>query len=258
VDGSALSLLTGRRILITGSSRGIGWQTALGLARYGARVVVHSRHADEAAAAARRIQAEVGGEVPLVAEFDVTDADAVVDGVRGVVDALGALDVLVNNAGVQHREPLLEVSVEDWNRVLATNLTSAFTVGRAAARHMIRQGGGKIINIASIQADLARPTIGPYTASKGGLRNLTRAMAAEWAREGLQVNAVAPGYIRTEMTAPLVNDAAFDKWVRERTPAGRWGEAEDVVGPIAFLASPLAAFVNGQTIFVDGGMSVVV
>jgi gluconate 5-dehydrogenase len=220
--------------------------------------VIHSRNADDAVAAARRVQTDIGGAAPLAAAFDVTDAEAVADGVGRVVDDLGGIDVLVNNAGVQHREPLLEVSVENWNRVLATNLTSAFTVGRAAAKQMIRQGHGKIINVASIQADLARPTIGPYTASKGGLRNLTRAMAAEWAREGLQVNAIAPGYIRTDMTASLVADPAFDSWVRDRTPAGRWGEMDDVVGPITFLASPLSAFVNGQTIFVDGGMSVVV
>ena len=171
---------------------------------------------------------------------------------------VGPVGVLVNNAGVQHRVPLVDLDAADWRRVLETDLTSAFLVGRAVARSMIGRGRGKIINVASVQSDLARPGIGPYTAAKGGLRTLTRAMAAEWARSGVQVNALAPGYLATEMTQALVDDADFTAWVVGRTPAARWGTTADLVGPAVWLASPASDFVNGQTIFVDGGMTVVV
>jgi gluconate 5-dehydrogenase len=234
----------GRTALVTGSSRGIGRGLAAGLLEAGCEVVLHGR--DPAAAAA-----ELGCR--WVA-FDVTDAEAVA---RGVAEA-GPLDILVNNAGIQHREPLLEVSEADWRRVLDTDLTSAFLVAREVARGMVSRGAGKIVNVASLQAVLARPGIGPYAAAKGGLQMLTRAMCAEWGPLGVQANAIGPGYFATDLTAELVADAAFDDWVRGRTPARRWGRVEDLVGALLFLASPASDYVCGQTIFVDGGITAVV
>lgn len=257
MSGSSFDL-GGRTALVTGSSRGIGRAIAGGLLAAGARVVLNGRDAAALEAARAELAAGHGEHRVLGRAFDVTDGDAVEAAVTELEERVGPLDVLVNNAGVQHREPLLDLDVADWDRVLATNLTSAFLVGRAAARHMVPRGAGRILNIASVQADLARPTIAPYTAAKGGLRNLTRAMCAEWAQHGLQVNALAPGYLHTAMTQALVDDPTFDGWVRGRTPAARWGRPEDVVGPAVFLCSDAAGFVNGQLLFVDGGMTAVV
>lgn len=250
--------LTGRTVLVTGSSRGIGRELATGLLAAGATVVLNGRDRSTLEATYDALVAEHGADRVHARAFDVTDAAAVDDGVAAVEAEVAPLDVLVNNAGVQHREPLLELGPADWDRVLRTNLTSAFLVGRAVARGMVERGSGRIVNIASVQADLARPTIAPYTAAKGGLRNLTRAMCAEWGRHGVQVNALAPGYIHTEMTQALVDDPEFDAWVTGRTPAARWGRTADLVGPAVFLASDAAAFVNGQVLFVDGGMTAVV
>lgn len=250
--------LTGRTALVTGSTRGLGSVIASALAAAGARVVLHGRDRDRLAEAAAVARSRYGDDRILTAEFDVADPAAVIDGIAELLDRSGVPDVLVNNAGVQHREPLLDVSPGDWDRVIRTNLTSAFLVGREVARGMIVRGGGKIVNIASVQADLARPSIGPYTAAKGGLRNLTRAMCAEWAGSNIQVNAIAPGYLRTEMTEALAADPEFDAWLVARTPARRWGTAEDVTGAAVWLASSASDFVNGQVVYVDGGMSVVV
>ncbi|MFF2676873.1 SDR family oxidoreductase [Arthrobacter koreensis] len=250
--------ISGRVALVTGSSRGIGNAIARGLAAAGAVVVLNGLDADRLEGARAALAAEFGEDRIFARRFDVTDAAEAADGVAWVEREVGPLDILVNNAGVQHRVPMLELDVEDWERVLRTNLTSAFLVGREAARHMIPRGRGKIINIASVQTDLARPTIAPYTASKGGIRNLTRAMTAEWAAEGLQINAIAPGYIHTEMTQNLVDDEAFNSWILGRTPAHRWGSVEDIVGPAIWLASDASKFVNGQVVFIDGGMTTVV
>ncbi|MFC7862010.1 SDR family oxidoreductase [Arthrobacter koreensis] len=250
--------ISGRVALVTGSSRGIGNAIARGLAAAGAVVVLNGLDADRLEGARAALAAEFGEDRIFARRFDVTDAAEVADGVAWVEREVGPLEILVNNAGVQHRVPMLELDVEDWERVLRTNLTSAFLVGREAARHMIPRGRGKIINIASVQTDLARPTIAPYTASKGGIRNLTRAMTAEWAAEGLQINAIAPGYIHTEMTQNLVDDEAFNSWILGRTPAHRWGSVEDIVGPAIWLASDASKFVNGQVVFIDGGMTTVV
>ncbi len=249
--------LTGRVALVTGSSRGIGRALAEGLAEAGATVVLNGVDPQRLESARAELAARHGGRIHAVA-FDVTDEDAVEEAVARIEREAGPLEVLVNNAGIQHREPLLEVSREDWERVLRTDLTSAFLVGRAVARRMVGRGHGKIVNIASVQADLARQTIGPYTAAKGGLRNLTRAMTAEWAGSGLQINAIAPGYIHTEMTQKLVDDAEFNAWILGRTPAARWGTVADLTGPVVWLASAASDYVNGQVIFVDGGMTVVV
>ena len=256
--GSTLFDLTGRIALVTGSSRGIGKAIARGLAEAGATVVLHGKDEGRLAETTAEFEAAFGTHLVKSVAFDVTDAEAVARGIRSVESEIGPIRILVNNAGVQHRVPLLDLAVEDWDRVLRTNLTSAFLVGREAARGMIERGGGKIINIASVQTDLARPTIAPYTASKGGVRNLTRAMTAEWAEHDIQVNAIAPGYIHTEMTQNLVDDESFNSWILGRTPAHRWGTTADIVGPAVWLASDGSDFVNGQVIFIDGGMTVVV
>ena len=161
----------------------------------------------------------------------------------------------MNNAGIQLRKPLVELSVAEWQRVIDTNLTSAFVVGREAARRMIRRGnGGKIINIGSLTSEVARATVAPYTAAKGGIKLLTRSMAAEWAEHDIQANAIGPGYMMTEMNKALIENAAFDAWVKGRTPARRWGKPEELVGAAVFLASSASGYVNGQIIYVDGGM----
>ncbi|KGJ80392.1 gluconate 5-dehydrogenase [Cryobacterium roopkundense] len=250
--------LSGRVALITGSSRGIGRSIAEGLVQAGAVVVLNGVNVDRLSAAHADLAAGFGADRVFFRAFDVTDAEAVAAGIDWIESTVGPLRILVNNAGVQHRVPLLDLDVADWQRVMDTNLTSAFLVGREVARHMIARGRGKIINVASVQADLARPTIAPYTVSKGGLRNLTRAMTAEWARHGLQVNAIAPGYIHTEMTQKLVDDEAFNDWILGRTPANRWGTPADLIGPALWLAGDASDFVNGQVIFIDGGMTVVV
>jgi gluconate 5-dehydrogenase len=250
--------LTGRVALVTGSSRGIGSSLARALADAGATVVLNGVNAERLKEAEAALAADFPpGRVHSIA-FDVTDGGAAARGIAWIEENVGPLEVLVNNAGIQHRVPMLDLDVTDWDRVLSTDLTSAFLVGREAARHMIPRGHGKIINICSVQADLARPTIAPYVAAKGGLRNLTRAMTAEWAGSGLQVNAIAPGYIHTEMTQNLVDDEEFNSWILGRTPAHRWGTVQDLAGPVVWLASDGSNFVNGQTIFIDGGMTVVV
>ncbi|GIT80534.1 gluconate 5-dehydrogenase [Leifsonia sp. LS1] len=249
--------LTGRVALVTGSSRGIGRALADGLAAAGATIVLNGLDPDRLAGTRDALASEYGDRIHAL-PFDITDESAVVAAVDRIEAEVGPVEILVNNAGVQHREPLLDVSREDWDRVLRTDLTSAFLVGRTVARGMVGRGHGKIVNIASVQADLARPTIGPYTAAKGGLRNLTRAMTAEWAASGVQANAIAPGYIHTEMTQNLVDDAAFNDWIVGRTPAGRWGRVADLVGPTVWLSSSASDYVNGQVVFVDGGMTVVV
>jgi len=255
---STLFDLTGRVALVTGSSRGIGRAIARGLAEAGATIVLHGRDEERLAATTEAFVAEFGAEVVHSVAFDITDPDAVVTGIADVQERVGAIQILVNNAGVQHRVPLVDLAVDDWDRVLRTDLTSAFLVGREVARGMIERGSGKIINIASVQTDLARPTISAYTAAKGGLRNLTRAMTAEWAAHNIQINAIAPGYIHTEMTQNLVDDETFNSWILGRTPANRWGTTDDIVGPAVWLASDGSNFVNGQVVFIDGGMTVVV
>ena len=250
--------LTGRVALVTGSSRGIGNALARALGDAGAIVVLNGLDVPRLKEADRKLAGSYApGRVHSCA-FDVTDDAEVTRGISWIEDNVGPLDILVNNAGIQHRVAMLDLDVRDWDRVIAADLTSAFLVGRAAARHMIKRGRGKIINICSVQTDLARPTIAPYVAAKGGLRNLTRAMTAEWAASGLQINGIAPGYIHTEMTQSLVDDEQFNSWILGRTPAHRWGTVQDLAGPAVWLASSGSDFVNGQTIFIDGGMTVVV
>jgi gluconate 5-dehydrogenase len=253
VHVSSLFDLTGKRALVTGSSRGIGAALARGLAAAGAEVVLHGRDK----AALEQAQAALAADVPApvgIASFDVTDETAVVEGVT----ALGPLDILVNNAGIQHRQPMLEVATQRWRDLLETNLTSAFLVGRAVARGMVDQGHGKIVNICSVQSFLARPGIAGYAATKGGLAMLTRSMCAEWGPSGITANALAPGYVVTELTKALVEDPEFDAWLRNRTPARRWATPKDLIGTLIWLASSASDYVNGQIIAVDGGLTAVV
>jgi gluconate 5-dehydrogenase len=246
--------IRGRTALVTGSSRGIGLALAGGLVEAGCSVALHARDAEALERAASTLSGD--GRVHHVA-FDVTDRAAVDAGVAAVEAELGPLDILVNNAGMQHRAPLLDFPDDAWQRVIETNLTSAFYVGRAVARGMVERGRGKIVNIGSLQSELARAGTAPYAASKGGIKMLTRAMCAEWAPAGVQVNAIGPGYFDTELTSALVNDEQFTTWLKQRTPAGRWGQPEELVGTLLYLASPASDFVNGQILYVDGGMSAV-
>ena len=246
---SGLFDLAGRIALVTGSSRGIGQALAAGLAQAGARIVLNGR--DEAALA------EAAQAIPdaLILPFDVTDHGASRAAVDAFERAHGAIEILVNNAGMQHRAPLEDFPEDAFQRLLQTNIASVFNVGQAVARHMIARGRGKIINIASVQTALARPSIAPYTATKGAVGNLTKGMATDWARHGLQCNAIAPGYFDTPLNAALVADPAFSDWLTRRTPAGRWGRVEELVGACVFLASDASAFVNGHVLYVDGGIT---
>ncbi|MEV6795910.1 SDR family oxidoreductase [Streptomyces sp. NPDC051320] len=245
--------IAGRTALVTGSSRGIGLALARGLLEAGCTVIINGRDEDRLKAAADEL-ADTGGTV-RTAPFDVTDGPSVTAGIAATEEQAGPLDILVNNAGMQLRAPLLEFTDSDWHRIVDTNLTSAFLVGREAARRMTGRGQGKIINICSLQSEVARPGIAPYAATKGALKMLTKGMCADWGKYGIQVNGLGPGYIETELTRPLVEDEEFSSWVRGRTPAGRWGRTEDLVGGVLYLASPASDFVSGQILYVDGGMT---
>jgi gluconate 5-dehydrogenase len=247
--------LSGRVALVTGSTRGLGRAMAEGLAAAGARLVINGTDAARVESAVREFTA--AGHAAEGAAFDVTDEAAVVRAFE-TFDARGlAVDILVNNAGIQLRKPMLELSTAEWRKVLDTNLTSAFVVGREAGRRMVARGRGKVINIGSLTSELARATVAPYTVAKGGIKMLTQAMAAEWAAHGVQANAIGPGYMLTDMNQALIDNPAFDAWVKARTPAKRWGKPEELVGVAVFLASSASDYVNGQIIYVDGGMTAV-
>lgn len=249
---SAFSL-AGRRALVTGSSRGLGLAMARALAGAGAALVLNGRDEVALGAAAADL-AESGADVTALA-FDVTSRDSVERAVAHVEGEIGPIDILVNNAGMQFRAPLEDFPADAFTRLLQTNVASVFNVGQACARHMIGRGAGKIINIASVQTSLARPSIAPYTATKGAVGNLTKGMCTDWAKYGLQCNAIAPGYFDTPLNAALVADPDFSAWLEKRTPAGRWGNVEELVGACIFLASSASSFVNGHTLYVDGGIT---
>lgn len=244
--------LTGRTALITGSSRGLGRAIAEGLAGAGARIILNGVNAERLEDAASQMR-EAGYEA-LTSQFDVTDEAAVLETFKGFDAAGVAIDILVNNAGMQFRKPMVELATADWQRVIDTNLTSAFVIGREAARRMIPRGQGKVINIGSLTSELARATVAPYTVAKGGIKMLTKAMAAEWGEHGIQANAIGPGYMVTDMNEALMSNPQFDSWVKARTPARRWGKPEELAGTAVYLASSAADYVNGQIIYVDGGM----
>lgn len=244
--------LAGRVALVTGSSRGIGFAIAEGLAAAGAEVALNARNAAELEAARARLAA-TGAKVHALA-FDVTDGAAVEAAVARIEATIGPIDILFNNAGMQRRAPLLDFTAVTWRELMAGNLDSVFFVGQAAARRMIPRGRGKIVNTCSLTSEVARPTIAPYTAAKGAVKMLTKAMCVEWAQYGIQVNGIGPGYFKTDLNRALFGDAAFDAWVRKRTPAGRWGEVDELKGVALFLASDASSFVNGQIVYVDGGL----
>jgi len=250
---SPLFDLSGRIALVTGSSKGIGRALALGLAQHGATVVVNgrSREAVDEVAAALKSQ----GFTAHASVFDVTDAKSVNAAVEAIERDIGPIEILINNAGMQFRSQLEDFPDDKWEELLRTNVSSVFYTGKAVARHMIKRGHGKIINIASVQSELARPSIAPYTATKGAVRNLTRGMATDWTKYGLQVNAIAPGYFKTPLNKALVENPEFSAWLEKRTPAGRWGNVEELVGAAVFLAGDGSSFVSGQVLFVDGGVT---
>ena len=245
--------LTGRTALITGSSKGIGYAIAAALASAGARVVLNARNA-QALEQARVALAGVGFDVHAAA-FDVTDADAVEAGVAQVEAQIGPIDILVNNAGMQHRGAFAEFPIDAWHKITTTNIDSVFLVGRAVAQRMIKRQAGKIINVCSVQSELGRPGIAPYAATKGAVKMLTKGMAIDLGPYGIQVNGLGPGYFKTELTQSLVADEAFTSWLNKRTPAGRWGDVEELGGAAIFLASAASSFVNGHILYVDGGIT---
>ena len=245
--------LSGRIALVTGSARGLGLAIARGLSGAGATVILNGRDSSALEASARAI-ADAGGNVGIAA-FDVTDRSAVRDGIAKIEAAHGAIDVLVNNAGIQRRGPMVDYRVEDWDTIIATNLSAPFFVSQAVLPAMIARGRGKIIHVASLTSELARPNIVPYSAAKGGVRQLTRGMAVELARHNIQVNAIAPGYFATEMNRALTDDRDFDQWLKRRTPAGRWGRPDELAGLAVYLASSASDFMTGQILYIDGGFT---
>ena len=245
--------LTGRRALITGSSGGIGLALAEGLAKAGASVVLNGRDAGRVAAAAAPLKAQ--GLDVAEAAFDVTDSKAVEAAVARIEAEIGPIDILINNAGIQRRMSLEDFPDETWSELMRTNLDSVFYVAKAVARRMIPRKKGSMINICSVQSELGRPTIAPYTASKGAVKMLTKGMAIDWGRHGIRVNGLGPGYFATELNKALVADDKFSGWLCDRTPLGRWGQVNELVGAAIFLASDASSFVSGHVLYVDGGVT---
>jgi len=245
--------LENKIVLITGSSSGLGFIMARGLAQEGATIILNGRDENKLVHAVQKLKKEnldVSGSA-----FDVSDSTSVKTGIEQITKDFGTIDILVNNAGIQIRGPLEDFEESDWDKILKINLSSAFLVSKEIIKGMIHRKSGKIINICSLQSDLGRPTIAPYSASKGGLKMLTRAMATEWAKHNIQVNAIGPGYFKTDMTKALYENPEFDTWLCKRTPANRWGNPEELIGTLIFLASEASSYVNGQIIYVDGGMT---
>ncbi len=245
--------LEGQRILITGSSDGIGKALAKGMATAGAAVIVNGRTASTVEAVVAEIIA--AGGMAHAAVFDVTERAAVRTAIARIETEIGPIDVLVNNAGIQRRGPLEDYAEETWHEIMTSNIDSVFHVGQAVAQHMIPRKEGRIINVCSVQSELGRPGIAPYTATKGAVKMLTKGMAIDWGKHGLRVNGLGPGYFRTPLNKALVEDEKFSAWLANRTPMGRWGETEELVGAAVFLASRASSFVNGHILYVDGGIT---
>ncbi|WP_054634552.1 SDR family oxidoreductase [Pantoea stewartii] len=249
---TALFDLAGKTALITGSSRGLGYAYAEALAAAGAQVILNGTRKAGLDEAVEQLVAK--GYHATGRVFDVTDEGEIEQAFAALDEQAIEVDILINNAGIQYRKPMLELALEQWQKVIDTNLTSAFLVSRAAAKRMIaRHQGGKIINVGSLTSQAARPTVAPYTAAKGGIKMLTCSMAAEWAQFNIQTNAIGPGYILTDMNRALVDDARFDSWVKSSNPSQRWGRPDEVAGTAVFLASRASDYINGQMIYVDGG-----
>ncbi len=242
-----------KRALVTGSSQGIGLALAEGLARAGASVILNGR--DLAKLSSAKASLEAKGIICSAAQFDVTSEDEVGTAISYIESQRGPIDILVNNAGMQFRTPLEDFPLAKWRELMRVNVESAFIVGKAVARGMIARNAGKIINISSVQSELGRPTIAPYTATKGAIKMLTKGMCADWAKHGLQINAIGPGYFKTPLNQALVDNPEFSAWLEKRTPAGRWGTVDELIGAVVFLASPASSFVNGHILYVDGGIT---
>ena len=251
-SGIELFNLKGKKTLITGSSQGIGYALAKGLDAAGAEIILNGRNKDKLDQAAKSLTPKHN---LYQLSFDVTDQNDTNESINKFENEIGPIEILINNAGMQYRTPLEDFPVDMFEQLLKTNISSVFNVSQAVARHMIKRSSGKIINIASVQTLLARPGIAPYTATKGAVGNLTKGMATDWAKYGLQCNAIAPGYFDTPLNAALVSDKDFTAWLEKRTPAGRWGEVEELVGASIFLSSNASNFVNGHTLYVDGGIT---
>lgn len=245
--------LNSKLALITGSSAGIGFALARALGEAGAHVVINGRNSQKVSAAVQTLKNE--GLNVSASVFDVTDAQSVSTAVNDIETQLGAIDILVNNAGMQIRGPLHEYKDDDWQTLMRTNLDSVYYVGKTVAQKMIPRGRGKIINICSVQSELGRPGIAPYTASKGAVKMFTKGMAIDWGPFGIQVNGIGPGYFKTELNQKLVDDPQFSSWLVGRTPSRRWGDVEDLGGAAVFLASDASKFVNGHILYVDGGVT---
>jgi gluconate 5-dehydrogenase len=246
--------LSGQVALVTGAYRGLGFAIAQGLARAGAKVVLNGRRQDALDSSADSLRKE-GLEVST-SVFDVTDRNAIDAGVTAIAAREGTIDILFNNAGIQRRGPFVGFPQEQWDEIIATNLTAPFAVSQAVLPAMIAKKRGKIVHIASLMSEMARPSVVPYTAAKGGVRQLTRGMAVELAPHNIQVNAIAPGYFATEMNRALIDNVEFDAWITKRTPAARWGQPEELAGLAIFLASSASNYMTGQLLIIDGGMSV--
>lgn len=251
MNTSEMFSLNGRRALITGSAQGLGYRMATGLMAAGAEIILSDMNAErvETAAAALRRQ---GGKV-TTAVFDVAKPAEVKPAVTQLERTVGAIDILINNAGIHRYASLSEMDIAQWQQVIDVNLTGAFVVGQAVAIGMIARQSGKIINVCSLMSEATRPTTANYSAAKGGLKLLTKSMCVEWGRYNIQANGIGPGYILSDMTKHLAEKPEFDSWVKSRTPAGRWGTPDDLIGAAVFLASPASNFVNGQVLYVDGG-----
>lgn len=250
--GTPLFDLSGRVALVTGSSRGLGLTIARGLGEAGARIALNGRNADTVGRAVDEMSS--AGLTAVACVFDVTDPDTIRGATNSLRGELGNIDILVNCAGIQRRAPMVTMEESEWREVIDVNLTGAFLVSRSVALGMIERERGKIINICSLMSEVGRPTIANYAAAKGGLKMLTKSMAVEWGPSNIQANGIGPGYFRTEMTRPLYEDEEFDRWISSRTPAGRWGEPTELIGTAIFLASAASDFINGQIIYVDGGI----
>ncbi len=244
--------LTGKVALITGSNRGLGFSMAKGLAAAGARVVINGRSQDGVDEGIKKLKAE--GLSAAGAIFDVTKPKDIQAAVKKVEETVGPIDILVNNAGINKRAPLHEMEEAMWREVVDTNLSGAHFTTRAVVNGMIQRKSGKIVNICSLTSEVARPTVAPYAAAKGALKMLTKAMAVEWAQYNIQANGIGPGYFATDLNKPLMADEKFDSWIRNRTPAKRWGQPDELIGTCIFLASRASDFMTGQVVYVDGGV----
>ncbi|MEH8109091.1 gluconate 5-dehydrogenase [Gallibacterium anatis] len=248
--------LTGKRALITGSAQGIGFLLANGLAQYGAEIIINDINAEKAQSAAEQLKNK--GFLVHSVPFDVTKKSEIERNIAEIEEKIGTIDILINNAGIQRRHPILEFPEQEWDSVIEINQKAVFLMIQEVGKYMVKRNAGKIINICSMQSELGRDTITPYAASKGAVKMITRGACVELARYNIQVNGIAPGYFKTEMTKALVENEQFTKWLCQRTPANRWGDPEELIGSAVFLSSKASDFVNGHLLFVDGGMLVAV